>query len=93
MWRNIKLVMKKIENIVPVQSAHVLGSFTTKKTRPADVDFIFLIHTKEKNKKAKWSIDLTIAPDNKYGRFMLEDADKWVKEKYGLDKSVTVKLK
>lgn len=93
MWKNVQDVAGKIEKLLPVQSIYVLGSFTTKKTRPADVDFIFLIMLKEKNKNAKWSMDLTIAPDNKYGRFMLTDADKWVKEKYGMEKSVMIKLK
>ncbi len=93
MWKNVQDVAGKIEKLLPVKSIYVLGSFTTKKTRPADVDFIFFITLKEKNKNSKWSMDLTIAPDNKYGRFMLADADKWVKEKYGMDKSVMVKLK
>jgi len=48
--------------------------------------------TKETKKHAQWSADITIAPDNKYGKWVLEDADKWVKEKYGLKKSLTIKL-
>ena len=82
MWENAQKMVKQIEKVLPVESAHVLGSFTTKKSRPADVDFILLLNTKESNKKAKWSLDLVIAPDNAYGKFVLEDADEWVKEKY-----------
>lgn len=93
MWNNVKKMVKRIEKVLPIQSAHVLGSFTTEKTRPADVDFILLLKTGEKNDKAKWSVDLVIAPDNEYGKFILEDADQWVKEKYGLKKSSTVRLK
>ena len=84
--------MSKLEKILPISSVHVLGSFTTKKTRPADVDFIVFVKTKEKGNK-KWAVDLTIAPDNEYGNSVLKDSDKWVKEKYGLRKSTTVKIR
>ena len=30
---------------------------------------------------------------NKYGKFVLKDTDKWVKEKYGIKKSTTLKLR
>ena len=93
MWENVKIIVKKIEKILPIKSAYILGSFTTKKSRPADIDFILLLQTKENNKKAKWSVDLVIAPDNDYGKYRLADADQWVKEKYGLKKSAMIKLK
>ena len=93
MWFNSKKILKKIEKQLPVSSAHLLGSFTTKKKRPADVDFIILLKTKEKNKKAKRSIDLVLVPDNDYGRIVLEDAEKWMKQKYGTKKSKIIKIK
>ena len=93
MWAGAEEILEAFKKILPVTSVHVLGSFTTKKTRPADVDFIIFIKTKDKKSNRKWSVDMTIAPDNKYGRFVLKDADKWVKEKYGLKKSVTIRLK
>ncbi|OGE73887.1 MAG: hypothetical protein A3I07_03455 [Candidatus Doudnabacteria bacterium RIFCSPLOWO2_02_FULL_42_9] len=93
MWRNAERIVKQLSKLIPIFEAYVLGSFTTKKSRPADVDFILFMKTPEKNKKLKWSVDLTLVPDNDYGKFVLEDADKWVKEKYGLDKSVMIKLK
>jgi hypothetical protein len=92
MWAGAQDILKILEKVLPVTSVHVLGSFTTKKTRPADVDFIVFIKTKEKGQR-KWAMDLTIAPDNNYGRCMLKDADKWVKEKYGLKKSTKIRLK
>ena len=91
MWAGAEKILHALEKVLPVSSVHVLGSFTTKKTRPADVDFIVFVKTKEKSHR-KWAVDLTIAPDNKYGRFVLKDSDKWVKEKYGLKKSTTIKL-
>lgn len=70
MWENSKKIIKKIKKTLPISSAHLLGSFTTKKRRPADVDFILLLKLKEKNENSKWSVDLVLAPDNKYGEFL-----------------------
>ena len=93
MWQNAGRIIKALEKVLPVSEAYVMGSFTTQKPRPADVDFIILLKTLEKNSKAKWAVDLVITPDNEYGQFVLEDGDKWVKEKYGLDKSTMVRIK
>ena len=73
---------------------HLLGSFTTAKMRPQDIDVIILVKTKLKNrKKEEWSVDFQIVPDNKYGEWMLEECRKWMKHKYGAKKSTVVKLK
>ncbi len=93
MWQNAERIIKALEKVLPISEAYVMGSFTTKKPRPADVDFIVLLKTKERDPKRKWAVDLVIAPDNKYGQFVLEDGDEWVKEKYGLDKSTMIRLK
>lgn len=93
MWLRSQEIIEKIEKVLPITSIHVLGSFTAKKTRPADVDFIVFCKTKESKEKAAWSVDLTIAPDNEYGKFVLEDADQWVKEEYGFKKSTAIKLR
>ncbi len=45
MWANSKKIIKQIEKILPISSAYLLGSFTAKKKRPADVDFIILLKT------------------------------------------------
>lgn len=92
MWKGAEDFLRKLEKIIPVSSVHVLGSFTTKKSRPADVDFIVFAKTKEKGNR-KWAVDLTVVPDNEYGRSVLKDSDKWVKEKYGLGKSTTIRIK
>lgn len=44
------------------------------------------------HKKSKWSTDLVICPDNKFGTFTLEDAKKWMKKKYGAKKSMVIQL-
>jgi len=66
MWNESKKIVKKLDRVIQIESAYVLGSFTVNKKRPADVDFILLLKTKE-NKQTKWSVDLVIAPDNEYG--------------------------
>lgn len=91
MWSNASRIIREIEKVIPVSSAYALGSFMTKKRRPADVDFIFLLKTK-KRRKSKWSADFVIAPDNKYGEFLLKDAKLWMKQKYGR-KSAVIRLK
>ncbi len=92
LWKHSQKFIKNIEKVVPISSVHLLGSFTTKKKRPADVDFIILLKTK-KNNKSKWSVDVVLAPDNSHGDYILEDAHKWMKQKYGSKKSAVIKLK
>jgi len=92
LWKNSREFIKKIEKVIPVSSVYLLGSFTTKKKRPADVDFILLLKTK-KNANTKWSVDVVFAPDNRHGNFILEDARKWMKQKYGSSNSAIIRLK
>lgn len=93
MWANSQKILKKLEKVLPISSIHLRGSFTTKKKRPADVDFIILLNTKESRQKAKWSVDFVIAPENRYGNLVLKDAEDWMKQKYGAKKSAVIKLK
>jgi len=65
MWKNTLRILNTIEKQFSISSAYLLGSFTTKKRRPADVDFLILLQTKEKKAQSKWSVDLQISPDNK----------------------------
>ena len=93
LYLNAKRIIKRVEKTLPISSAYLMGSFTTKKKRPADVDFIILLQTKERNKDSKWSVDLVIAPENRYGNVVLEDTKKWMKQKYGSKRSAVIKLK
>ena len=92
LWSNAEQILAKIEKVIPISSMHLLGSFTTKKRRPANVDFIIMLHTPSEN-RSKWSLDIAIAPDNQYGEKILEDAKKWMKQKYGSKKSAVIKFK
>lgn len=93
MWKNSVSILKKLEKVLPVESAYLLGSFTTKKKRPADVDVILILKIKGSRENEKWSLDFVVAPQNDYGKFVVEDAQKWMKQKYGIKKSAFVKLK
>ncbi len=92
MWKNVNRVVARIEKVLPISSMHLVGSFASKKRRPADVDFIVLLHT-PRQKTRNWSVDLVIAPDNKHGKYVLEDCTKWMKQKYGSKKSVALRLR
>lgn len=38
MWKHAQNIIKKLRKDLPISSVYLLGSFTTKKKRPADVD-------------------------------------------------------
>lgn len=48
MWRNAKKIVRQLDKILPIQAAYLMGSFTTKNPKPADVDFIVLLQVGEK---------------------------------------------
>ena len=81
MWKNVEPSIKKMLKILPVSNVYVIGSFSSKKRRPADVDFMVLFQVKSKNEK--WSFDFVVAPENEHGKFVLEDVRKWMRQKYG----------
>jgi len=90
-WENAKEIVKAVEKALPISSAYLSGSFTSRKRRPADLDFVLLLKTKKL--KSKWSLDFIIAPDNRHGEAVLKDVDKWIKQKYGKRNSGVIKLK
>ena len=91
-WIEANKLIKKIEKIIPISSLYLMGSFSTKKKRPADVDFMLLLKSKN-NLNKKWSIDFVIAPDNEHGKTIVEDAHKWMKQKYGTKNFDFLRLK
>ena len=93
MWKQAEPVLKKLQKILPVSSIHMLGSFTTAKVRPQDIDVVIFLKTKAKSKKETWSLDFQLVPDNEYGEWMLKESEKWVKRKYGAKKSTIIRLK
>jgi hypothetical protein len=80
-WLKSKDLVSKISTVIDIEKVVVLGSFTTKKERPADVDFIVMIKTKDKGED--WSTDIQFVPSTKFGEDTIKDAYKWMEEKYG----------
>jgi len=91
LWKNTEVVLKKIKKALPIKELHVMGSFTSKKRRPADVDFIVLLKTS--SSKIPWSVDLVIAPANEHGEEVHKDAKLWLKQKYGAKGVGMIRLK
>lgn len=83
-WNKSKELINKISTVVDIEKVIVLGSFTTEKTRPADVDFIVIIKTKDNQEN--WSTDIQFVPSTTFGDNTIEDAKKWMNEKYGDNK-------
>jgi predicted nucleotidyltransferase len=83
MWAEIEPNLKKILKVLPIKEVYVMGSFSTKKKRPADIDFLVLFKTKSKSPKEKWSFDFVVMPDNEHGKFVFDDVKKWMGQKYG----------
>ena len=81
MWQKSKELVDKISQVIDVEKIIVLGSFTTEKQRPADVDFQILVKTKDPTED--WSTDIQFVPNNKFGEEIINDAEKWMFEKYG----------
>lgn len=82
-WDKSKHLINKISTVIDIDKVVVLGSFTTKKERPADVDFIVMIKTKDSGED--WSTDIQFVPSTKFGEETITDAEKWMEEKYGKD--------
>ena len=92
-WENAREIVNAVEKVLPISSAYLSGSYTSKKRRPADLDFVILLKTKKVKWDSKWSLDFIIAPDNKHGELVLQDVDKWIKQKYGKKSSGIIRLK
>ncbi len=92
MWRHASATLSRIEKTIPVSAAYVVGSFATRKRRPADVDMVLFIKT-PRGRKARWSLDVQIVPDNAYGEWFLSDVKKWMKQKYGAKKLAVFRLR
>ena len=83
MWKNVIPSLSKMIKVLPVEEVYVMGSFSSKKRRPADCDFMVLFKVKDKKKDEKWSFDFVVAPNNSHGQFVFDDVKKWMRQKYG----------
>lgn len=79
-WEKSKDLVLKISTVLEIEKIVILGSFTTEKERPADVDFIVMVKLATDE---DWSTDIQFVPSNKFGNETITDAKEWMKEKYG----------
>ncbi len=93
MWEKSRQVLEKLEKMLPVSSVYLLGSFTTMKKDPADIDVVLVVKTDPSMTDEKWSLDIQLVPDNKYGKWMLDECNEWMENKYGKNKCALIKLK
>lgn len=92
LWADAQPIVQRIEKVLPISALYVMGSFTSKKRRPADIDFIVVLNTPTR-KRSKWLIDLCVVPDNAYGQQWIRDLALWMKRKYGAKKTAMVRLR
>ena len=92
MWSKVVPSLQKMLKNLPVEEAYVMGSFSTKKRRPADIDFMVLFKTKSKDIKEKWSFDFVVMPNNPHGKFVFNDVKTWMRQKYGSKKFEITKI-
>lgn len=92
LWKEAVEVINNLEKIVPISGLYLMGSYATKKKKPADIDFIVLLKTKSKQKK-QFALDFVIIPDNKHGSKIMKETKNWMKQRYGEGKFDFLELK
>lgn len=85
MWREAEAVLRAVSAALPVSRVHAMGSFTTRKRRPADVDFVVVLRVPPSRRGQDWSFDLVLAPEGKHGDRVVKDVRAWMRQKYGRD--------
>jgi len=93
LWKHSQRVIDLLGSLIPITEVYLLGSYTTKKRRPADVDFIVLLKTPKRRRGEKWAVDFVLAPEGAHEESILKDAKKWMQQKYGSKKSAVVRIK
>ena len=90
MWKDASEIVKKLDQELNFSQIYIVGSFISKKKRPADIDFTVV--AKLKHKKAAWPMDIVLVPEGDKMDFYLNDINKWVKTRYK-SKCGMIKLK
>jgi len=82
MWRNTKVLLRKLKKTFPISNVYVCGSFLTKKRWPNDVDLIVLLQMRNR-KKERWSADIEFVSTREQAQEILKGIEKYTVEKYG----------
>ena len=90
MWKDASRIIKGFDKRFKFSEIYAIGSFVSKKKRPADIDFTVV--AKMKNESSAWPIDIVLVPKNHDSMYYIEDIRKWMKQRYG-PKCEPIKLK
>jgi predicted nucleotidyltransferase len=82
MWKNTKMLLRKLEKTFPISNVYVCGSFLTKKKWPNDVDLIVLLQMKNR-KKERWSADIEFVSTREQAQEILKAVEKYMEKRYG----------
>lgn len=79
MWKEAKKILSKLEP--DLDEIYAVGSFTSDKKSPGDIDFCIV--TKSKQKNPTFPVDLLIVPQGEDAKEYLEFIEKYMKKKHG----------
>src|SRR3989338_10755908 len=82
MWKEAKEILNKINKSLDISEAYVIGSYASNKKRPCDVDIAIVTKVKNRPKNSAWPIDIVIIPENENKDKILQDINKWMKNRY-----------
>jgi hypothetical protein len=90
MWKDASKIIKKLDKSIKFSEIYSIGSFVSKKRRPADIDFTIVAKIKSKNNPC-WPIDIVIVPKSDKTDIYIKDIEKWMKSRYGKVKAIKLK--
>jgi predicted nucleotidyltransferase len=82
MWKNTRMLLRKLEKTFHISNVYICGSFLTKKKWPNDVDLIVLLQM-EDAKKERWSADIEFVSTPEQAQEILKAIEKYTKKRYG----------
>jgi predicted nucleotidyltransferase len=82
MWKNTRVLLRKLEKTFPISSVYVCGSFLTKEKWPNDVDLIVLLQTESRDKEP-WSADVEFVSTREQAQKILKAVGKYMEKRYG----------
>jgi len=92
MWKNTRILLRKLEKTFPISNVYICGSFLTKKKWPNDVDLIVLLQTKNRNKEP-WSADIEFVSTREQAQKILKAIERYMEKRYGSQNARIFELK
>ncbi len=83
MWKQAKIILKKVDKKLNFSRVYVIGSMISKKKNINDIDFAVVTRVKNKKTNQAYPIDFVILPENCDTKEYLKFFEKYMKKKYG----------